>query len=115
MAVSKKSKALVTFEISIRTVETKHFRTKEVEMKEYVHIEVTKGATKWEILNFGFDATFDVLRTVNGKRSAIASPMGKVFHSWEELTENYKSISTELKEHSIDVQIYQSLIRKSDK
>ena len=115
MSVSK-SKSVVEFEIGLKTVETKNYKTKEPETSEYVHILVSKGATKWEILNFGGEeGTFDVLRTVNGKRSAIASRMGKVFWSWSELCENYKSISTELKEHSIDVQIYQSLIRKSDK
>lgn len=104
MAVSS-----ITFDIQIKTVEYKG------NVSEYVNIEITKGKTKWNINNFGHDSTFDVLRTVNGKRSAISSPMGKVFWSWEEVCENYKSIGTELREHSIDVQIYQSLIAKTNK
>jgi hypothetical protein len=114
MSVST-SKSKVSFDIQIKTVEVKNYKTKELENKEYVEIEVSKGATKWSILNFGEDSTFDVYRTVNGKRSAIASRIGKPFHSWLELCEHYKSITTELKEHFIDVQIYQSLILKTNK
>jgi len=113
MSVSKSKVA--SFNIEVKTLETKHYKTKELETREYIIIDITKGATKWEILNFGFDGTFDVRRTVNGKASAIASRLGKVFHSWEDVCDNYKSISETLKENYYLVETYQSLITKTNK
>ena len=59
--------------------------------KNYIETIFKKGKSEWKILDFN-SGYFVVYKSVNNKRSAIASKMGKHFHSWLELTQNYKSI-----------------------
>jgi hypothetical protein len=61
---------------------------KKVEGSDYVEIVAEKGKAKLHMLCFG--DTIDVVRSVAGKRSALAGPMGKVFWSWEDVCGHYK-------------------------
>jgi len=73
---------------------------KKVDGSDYVSIIAEKGKAKLEILYFGQD--FSVLRTMSGKRSAIASPMGKYFFDYEDVCSHYKQF-TEILEDQADM------------
>ncbi len=81
---------VVNIESSIKELTDRNDKT-----FRYVETTITKGKSKWTLIDCGGDY-IDVTKSVNGKRSAIASPMGKTFFGWSEIVENYKSIRVEL-------------------
>ena len=92
-----------TFKIEIKTIETLGRK------KDYIRIDATKGKAKLDIVYFG--TTFDVRRTVNGRRSAIASPVGKPFWSWKDVCTHYKAFSTELTAQADIVKTFETKIK----
>jgi len=82
----------MSFEIEIKKVKTIKGS------RPYVNIVTNQGNAQLNILFFG--SSFDVQRTVNGKRSALASPIGKTFWEWNDVANHYKQFTSILKEET---------------